>query len=223
MQIDFDETARLISDLLQKTTLNNISKGISIGGVFNADQFRLQPGMNGVLLWFCYNPGPSDLPGFFMSVEQIPQYQGIVPVPGPNVIRPVNVFTYTENDIDPQTVKSYLLRQPSIRSNTGLPIPAGEVSNLATNFKSLMTIASDVYSDPYCVYPFSFFGETPSHEIQQFLDQGAVSVKYFFGYDESERPNRIRVILIAVDSNGNNILGSSAIMLQKSFPPPPYQ
>lgn len=223
MQIDFDETARLISDLLQKTTLNNISKGISIGGVFNADQFRLQPGMNGVLLWFCYNPGPSDLPGFFMSVEQIPQYQGIVPVPGPNVIRPVNVFTYTENDIDPLTVKSYLLRQPSIRSNTGLPIPAGEVSNLTTNFKSLMTIASDVYSDPYCVYPFSFFGETPSHEIQQFLDQGAVSVKYFFGYDESERPNRIRVILIAVDSNGNNILGSSAIMLQKSFPPPPYQ
>ncbi len=70
-----------------------------------------------------------------------------------------------------------------------------------------------------------FFNETSDNSLANFrrgAGKGITHFRYFFGFSSGNYGNHcIRVILIGVDSMGNNLIGPMECVLQKSWPPSP--
>lgn len=65
-----------------------------------------------------------------------------------------------------------------------------------------------------------FLNDNNDFAIDEFLNnEGIRSVRFFYGYDPRLDHDNIRLILIGVDENSNNIVGANAVILEKSWPP----
>jgi len=225
-RFSFDSTALLISNFLMKTELNKIASSYALGGTFPASQLKLQPNSKGILFWFCFKPGKN--PEFFLASEQLEKYDmtNLPRMPLANTLLiPEFTFKKTDEVQDVLSVKDFLKDQ--VTPGTGArSIDNASVSMYINSFDSLMTAIADEKGEKYNQYSFSFFARNKAKEVERFLEQAGDDgfVKYYFGYDENDKPNRIRVILISGDSFGKNKITTrqkdEVLILQKSWPPP---
>lgn len=220
-QIPFDSAALLISDLFNIPALSNLATTYALGGTFPVNQFNVGKDSSGVILWSCFKPGPK--PGLFLALEHLKEYDIKNPPTTPlSKILAQPEFTFKDNNPqhDAPAVEQYLETQ-IISKNGSTPIDNAIVVKHIHSFDSLLGTLPEKYN----AYPFSYFQRNDDGVFEKFLDQARPNgfVRYYFGYDEKEIPNKIRVILVAVDAAGKNIVkteAGSAVILQRSIPPP---
>lgn len=233
-KIPFDSAALLVSDALNNASLNKVLTSYSFGGTFPVKLFRVSPDSSGIILWSCYKGGKK--PEFYLALEQLKSYDTTNLPKAPtskNLMRPQFLFKNTmARPYTTPAVKKFIENQVIPRNGATSIDNASVVKNI-NSFDSLMAAMPDGSGKKYNEHPFSYFRESTDGTFSKFLDQAGANgfVRYYFAFDEKEKPNRIRVILVAVDAAGKNITRTAAtattsagdaLILQKSIPPPPY-
>lgn len=224
-QISFDSAAILISDLYTIPALGNLATTYALGGTFSVNSFNVGKDSSGVMLWSCFKPGPA--PELFLALERLKQYDNRNPPTTP-VSKTLSRPDFTFRDNNPQhnapAIRQYIETQV-ISKNGSTAIDEATVVRHIHSFDSLQATLPEKYN----AYPFSYFQRNDDGVFEKFLDQARPNgfVRYYFGYEEKEIPNKIRVILVAVDSTGKNIVSieskGDAVIMQKGAPPPPWQ
>lgn len=187
---------------------------------------------NGHMGWFCWNDfGVGPYPKFFLSFEQNDAYQKGDETYTPDMRKlryPSESFTipYGTRDVR-QWLETHTI-DPNALPNQYKDeiIKRQDVMQFARNFKVFGPYDGD---GTFNKYPFSFFENETTNDVADFLRTPNLKyIRYYFGLDNSEylkKSNRIRVILIAVNDKGQNIVTndktSPIVMLQHSWPPPP--
>ncbi len=229
----FDSAALLISDMLAIPALNKMASSFAAGGTFPADLFRVSPDSSGIILWHGFDPATNEV---FLSLEQLKSYD-VYNLPkrptGKKLIRSSSTFkSAAVKQFDRTSVETYL-RNEVITDNTTEEIDNVTLQKHITSFDSLLSTMPDSNGEKYNQYLFSFFHDNRDGTFEKFLNQAGKSgyVRYYFGYDEKDKPNRIRVILVAVDAQGRNVTSinrsgrtqEDGLTLQRAFPPPPIE
>lgn len=222
-QISFDSAALLISDLYTIPALGNLATTYALGGTFSVNSFNVGKDSSGVMMWSCFKPGPA--PELFLALERLKQYDSdSLPTAPVSKILSRPDFTFRDNNPqhDAPAIRQYLETQV-ISKNGSTPIDEATVVRHIHSFDSLQATLPKKYN----AHPFSYFQRNDDGVFEKFLDQARPNgfVRYYFGYEEKEIPNKIRVILVAVDAAGKNIINTksgSAVILEKAAPPPPY-
>jgi hypothetical protein len=233
-KIPFDSAALLVADALNNTALNKLLTSYSFGGTFPVKLFRVSPDSSGIILWSCFKGGKK--PEFYLAIEQLKSYDTTNLPKAPTsktLMRPQFLFKNAmSKPYTTPAVKRFIENQ-IIPKNGATSIDNASVVKNISSFDSLMAAMPDGSGKKYNEHPFSYFRESTDGTFSKFLDQAGANgfVRYYFAFDEKEKPNRIRVILVAVDAAGKNITktaataatsGGDALILQKSIPPPPY-
>lgn len=224
-KISLDSASLLVSNILNIPALNKVVSSYALGGTFPVKSFRVLPENSGIILWSCVTEGKN--PELFLALEQLKSYDTARLPKSPasqSLMRPQ--FLFKNAMTAPYTAASArkFIEGHTITKNGELPITNGEVVNGMDGFNLLMGTMPERYNK----YPFSYFRESEDGTFKQFLDQAGENgfVRYYFGFNETEKVNLIRVILVAVDAAGKNITsinGGEALILQRSWPPPPNQ
>ncbi len=224
-RIDFEKAVKLILGFLTQKELFKIATQEAIGGTIEPDTIRpprISP-IQGSMSWLCRTSTD-----FYLAFEDGEFDFGNVPLePKQEVLKRSS-----------QTFK-YPYAQPSeddvIKMLTVDPFPIGADVEIKKSLvlQQINKVPSDYFKFPYNNYPCSFFENRVNNEIVDFIDNnpGLVAVRYFFGYDNSDKKyfdsNRIRVVLFGVDRVGRNIVPSISLpsekvwILEQSWPPPP--
>jgi hypothetical protein len=228
-QISLEHAAWLIYAFLRQPDLNKIATNEAIGGTIDKTIFTPpQLSYKGGMAWYCrnYKNDPA-FPSFFIAIEDGEYDIGNVPVTpkSSKLVYSNATFAYTRK-VDEANVMDML------RTDKRALVPDGQINSIdVTRF--LYGLPNDPVGRPYNFYPCSFFENRVNYEVSQFVSANPdiVAVRYYFGYDDSDKSyftsNRIRIILIGVNANGENILPmiaqsqASTEMLQNSWPPPP--
>jgi len=229
----FDSAALLVSDMLAIPALNKMAGSFAAGGTFPVELFRVSPDSSGIIFWYGFDPDKKEV---FLALEQLKNYDVYHLPTGPTgatLIRSASTFTSAvTTPFDRASVKSHLQNE-TITNNEIEEIDNVTLRRHMNSFDSLLSTMPDNKGEKYNEYLFSFFHDSKDGTFEQFLSQAGKNgyVRYYFGYDEHDTPNRIRVILVAVDEQGKNITGTNAggrtnsgddgLTLQRSYPPPP--
>lgn len=231
----FDSAAVLVSDMLAIPALNKMAGTFAAGGTFPAELFRVSPDSSGIILWHGFDPATNEI---FLSLEQLKSYD-VYNLPkrptGKKLIRSSSTFkSAATKQFDRTSVETYL-RNEVITDNRVEEIDNATLQKHMNSFDSLLSTMPDSNGEKYNQYLFNFFHDNRDGTFEKFLDQAGKNgyVRYYFGYDEKDKPNRIRVILVAVDAQGRNVTSintngrtnddGDGLTLQKSWPPPPNQ
>ncbi len=230
----------LVEAFVNQQELKSVATSKAMGGTINkislfgrpkiASIFKLKMAMliqppelyNGNMAWFCWNEFElNSLPSFFLAFEQNDSYE-TNPVPRypdmRELMMPMSSFSYNEENV------GYLLSNHQLDPSqyNDVVVPRRDVMQYVQNFNDR---GPDDANGKFNKYPFAFFENEKSGDVQQFLNQPDIQfVRYYFGYDAKFiTSNRIRIILVPVDSNGQNIFNdkASTVILQHSWPPPP--
>jgi hypothetical protein len=223
-QISFENAALLISDLFNIPEVGNLATTYALGGTFAVNDFTIGNDSSGVILWSCFKPGSK--PELFLAVERLKEYDttNLSKAPLSKILsRPAFTFKDNNTQHSPQAIGQYLETQV-ISNNGSTSIDNATVIKHIHSFDSLL----ETLPEKYNVYPFSYFQRNDDGVFEKFLDQARPNgfVRYYFGYDGTMAPNRIRVVLVAVDSSGKNIIkvgGEEAVLMEYSWPPPPWK
>ena len=137
-------------------------------------------------------------------------------------------FIYQPNNTSFDDVKYFLKEQPiPIETNFPSDMPRNEVTNYVNDFLSTYTNdAGDHYNKSFCT-------AFTKHDIDTILGQKDPGIpgfkirgiRYLLGYDSKghSNDNRIRIILIGYDQNGNNYIENRfqkpAVMIERAWPP----
>lgn len=239
------EAAKLISNFLtDETFLRNVGRGRALGGILPIADFSISPDtISGVNMWFSHNGNNPTLPIFFLGVESTPNLDMTQTTPGGDLRIPgiASTFTYTESKTDDITVEEYLKNKAPGLVGPSINLPRTNAPRYLREFNALHSANRPAMGGKFCDRPFSFFQNNTisvlntriPNGLNAFLTQKDADgnnvqyVRYYFGYEKDNltRPhNKIRIILFAVDSNGNNLISSTRtapIILQRSVPPNP--
>jgi hypothetical protein len=224
-RIDFEKAVRLVLGFLTQKELFDIATKAAIGGTIEPGTINPPPTKadRGCMSWICRTEND-----FFLAIEDGEYNRQNVPLEPKSTTlkRSSQTFRYpyaqpSEDDVIKMlTVDKWPL-------STDLDITKSEVLQLINR------TPSDYNKFPYNNYPCSFFENRLNRELTNFIEKnpGLVAVRYFFGYDNSDKKyfdsNRIRVVLFGVDRIGRNIVPSitmpsdSVWILEQSWPPPP--
>jgi len=197
-----------------------------LGGTFNVKEFKNQAQkkeFSGLMFWFCLDSNgklylgwepkfnfeyPNNKPDESASLEPI---QNNLIIPSQLFGRDLNdnvdheIFVRTHN-CNPPLLDDHLKKEDAILYKRNF-----------LNHKIYKT---------HQKYAHAYFEDKEEKFVQNFLNiTGIEHVRYYFGYDNTEKPNYIRVFLAPVDAIGANIqikdFRSKGELLQKSVPPPP--
>lgn len=224
-RVDFNEVNRMVLGFLTQKPLFDLATTESIGGTLALGTF-MDPIKN--KSWFCRGGQPLGLPAFFLAFEWGDYNPAHVPAtPQQSVlVRSTSTFTY-HGEPNAAAVQQWLSTQ-TIALTEDADIDRKTVEGL------LNKLPRDPAGKPYNKYACSYFESNLDTDLHSFINQNDIQgVRYYFGYDDTNphyiTTNRIRVILVAVDRQGANIVPSSTRpaesvwMLQRSWPPPPVQ
>lgn len=234
-----EQAIQLVKGFTTDASLSKVAKSTSMGGTINLLSIYGRPKIsalakinevsfltppklfNGVMAWTCWNdfdiPG---LPSFFLAFEVNDSYLDSARVPFPDMrelMRPSHVFNHGGEAIDimmaghqtdPKLIVDYVITRQ-------------EVMQYCQNYESRGPSDS---SGAFNKYPYGFFENESSNDVSDFLAQPDITfIRYYFGFDPAlTTSNRIRLILVPVDKYGKNIFNDKAVLLQHSWPPPPY-
>jgi hypothetical protein len=188
---------------------------------------------NGHMGWFCWNDfGTGAYPKFFLSFEQNDSYRQGTEAEFPDMRKlkcPLETFAFPAGTKDVKQWFSTHTIDPNLFPNQYKDeiIKRQDVMQFARNFKGFGPGDKD---GSFNKFSFSFFENESTDDVAAFLKTPELKyIRYYFGLDNSNQlktSNRIRVILVAVDKDGKNIVTNDRldriVMLQHSWPPPPW-
>jgi hypothetical protein len=226
-KVTLDEAAVYISDFVRMPAIANLA-GYTLGGTYPVRHLKIAPDSVGIIFWFCFKPKAKEI---FPAVEQLKNLDtsNLPKQPsGKWLIRPDAPFKNIMGSSNSAAAVKSFLNNHSVTLNTASKIESKSVMQYVQSFDSLLATMPDNNKEKYNKYPLSIFMENSKKEFDHFLSRAGKNgyIRYYLGYDENEKPNRIRVILIAADSLGRNITtlkNANDAVLQKSVPPPPVQ
>ncbi|MBX2914402.1 MAG: hypothetical protein KF856_03910 [Cyclobacteriaceae bacterium] len=222
-RISLDEAAQYISNFLVHDQFGKIAVSQAIGGSFDVKVFETPADRQGVLFWYCVSDA-SSYPAFFLGMEHVAKYDTTnVPKVPVDELRVPETFLYTGGGTSLDEVKEFLITQTKPVQPTGGTLKVDEAKLFIQNFKDLVDSVGNCDLDN-CKYPQGFFDSKSNDDMTAFLSHKPITVRYYFGYDTSYKPNAIRIILIGANEAGENIILATrdeGTILQKSFPPPP--
>lgn len=229
-KISLDEAVFLIYSFLKEDNLYKIAIQEAIGGTVYKSAIKNDAGLIyvGTMGWYCRNlDGLKKYPKLFMAFEDSTYDVGNVPLEpsSGSLFYPAKTFKYCKKVNESDVLE--MLKTDCFKLENDLTIPKSDL------LKLINKLPSDSSTDLYNKYQCSFFenGGITNDDMEKFLETpNLVAVRYYFGYDPSyshSRSNRIRIILIGVDSSGKNIIPEGDIttitsqIVQNSWPPPP--
>lgn len=223
-----DSSVKLIFNLVQGADLSQLGENFGWGGSFPASAFRVSPENQGVMLWYCFRPGAN--PELFLALEQLKEYDPHnlprLPV-SPVLTAPSAILRASAGMLGSEEAIRGQLNAAGGDNSTLVQISAAEVGRLITSADSLFDNHRDTYGERYNNYMFGFFSALHEAAFTDFVESAGENgyIRYYFGYDERDKPNRIRIILMAVTANGVN-KATARVMddptsMQRSWPPPP--
>lgn len=226
-----EDAVKLISSFLNNDTLGQFAIKYGLGGEFPISLLEVGKDKVGIALWYCFDPASQEI---FLALEQFDEY----PLSGRNLYtlpittslgRAENVFKYppgTNNDF--KSTLDFVKENHRTTQPSGKKIGRGDVETFMTNFNEIQTKDG---SKLYAKYGFAFVTENEKYELEKFREKATSAgfVRYYFGY-EVERgknhrlKNKIRLILIACDEDGKpfSLTSPDALILQSTWPPPPW-
>lgn len=228
--ITFTEAENLISNFVNHATLGPIAQKNSLGGTIDKNSFQTQvsnPGFEtGKMAWYCWNEdGSAPYHSFFLSFEQFNNFTSS-PYPGEpehaSLQAPKKIFKYSAG----QSINDLLKNHQEVLANPiNQGISKGDVQLHIKDFN--LDFPKDSSGNAFNQEPFGFInsddpggGEKSDWEL--FLSQpGLVAIRYYFGLDESLSVNKIRIICIGVDTNGENMIPvdvNNALIIDKTRP-----
>lgn len=221
--ISIDDASLLISDYLRNSRID--ISNYSLGGVLPVADFTPDATNEGLLMWYCFNATTKQL---FMAVEPYQHYDtaNLPRTPIQPVLRmPETTFLYTGASPSEKDVKEFILNQKI--TGTSSDIDNAMVTRYVNSFDSLMNTYTDEVGKVYQAYPFNYFIWGADYKTFASWAGKDGFIRYYLGYGEQYKPNRIRIVLIATDKDGNTITGGMELNdgggqgLQTGWPPPP--
>ncbi|MBL0103734.1 MAG: hypothetical protein IPP51_08245 [Bacteroidetes bacterium] len=220
------QAALLVKNLLNEPILANVTNLNSLGATMELESLHKNLALyKGTLAWFCHIQG--NVPAYFIAMEERtdvdPNNYPTEPI-SEGLSCPDSFFNYN-GGIDLSSVQKFLEDHTTdINSVSDYAVSKADVIEYSGSF--MLNFPRDENDEPYNHYPFGFFEDGTDHDIENaFLGiPGIAYFRYYFGFDSRDRPNRLRLILVAVDKDGKNITrisptGDYAPMIQKSWPP----
>lgn len=232
-EINFDEAVKLVHNFLYQSGLADIARDKAIGGIMHkASLQKKNPFIvfQGQMAWFCMpNDTNSTYPKFFLAFEDGEYDCANVPSSpkSAKLILSREILTFSQPQPSISDVENFLKSKFKIPTN-----PDGSISRQDCE-KILSHVGADLSNNHYNKYFCGFFENRGlvSDEYSNFIDSpDLIYVAYFFGFDDStddyKNTNRIRIILMALDGNGQLLpakkgLTNAPRILQASWPPPP--
>ncbi len=149
----------------------------------------------------------------YLGVETKPCYDTIsnceqsMKTPGDSLVTPHTYFShFPENDLMTDSAFKIFLHDPENYSSLGnLKNGIYPSEGLSIEMENFQNYFSKYYPDPIMVY-----GKGSTLDVLAELP-GAAGIKYFFGYDNEQQENKIRVIFCAVDNNGRIIVPKKTV------------
>lgn len=205
-----------------------------LGGTVSADAFRRMvdiSNFSGVMSWFCWDNLNPLSPKLFLAFEGLSDFEmtedpavvaALRPKTG-DLIVPGNRFGHSMPS-DVSDIKTVLMDHQIFPLADDETLTDVEAWDRTVNYLDLPLILS------YQKYGMSYFENktgTKNYITNLVAASNVHYIRYYFGFSHDGFPNRIRVLLVAVDDQGRNIsedsTGHETTLLQKSWPPPPNQ
>ncbi|HKL02083.1 MAG TPA: hypothetical protein VJ911_00355 [Cryomorphaceae bacterium] len=228
-KIPFAEAEMLIANFVNHPVLGDVARNKALGGTIAKDSFQPQENpstglWSGKMGWYCWDTRlPHAYHPFFLAFEQFNHYDSTaVPgQPGHDYLQVANdQFTYVTG----QNIGQLLLNQQQAFSNPiNQKVTKAEVIPFVHNFANNFPPYGS--NSPFNTQPFGFFNNSPigggQCDWEAFIGQtGLQAIRYYFGYDSSEAVNKIRIILVGVDTYGKNMLTNTTndLILERCDP-----
>lgn len=235
--IGYPKGASYLDELGKKQNTFKVKN--SVTGIFEVssfNQWRKHTHFSGVMFWFCYgkiNGKGSDR--LYLAAE--PKYEFIYPKADPVIARGLSPLQ--ENLLLPMEVKGKNLNGSNgnsiLNEKDGKPNGQSQFENKDEILRKVYKFLSEEEFWNVNKYGHAYFEAKDNHLdfFEDFLGQNNDSpayIRYYIGLDENEAPSKLRIFLVPVDNNGNNIhtlknsgtsQSSGPYLLQYSWPPPP--
>jgi hypothetical protein len=227
-QYPLTSSVRLMTNLVGAANLSDLTAGFGWGGSFPVNAFRVSASNQGVLLWYCFKGGRN--PQMFLALEQLKDYDphNMPKEPASSeLLVPSVVFKNNLSGARSESAVREFLRNQTGDQASWITLAASEVKGYIKSADSLFQTVRDGQGERYNNYMFGFFSVRHEAAFNEFLDTAGENgyIRYYFGYDENDRPNRIRIILMAADARGVNAslsrTSDDGSTMQRSWPPPP--
>lgn len=232
-EIKFDEAVRLIHNFLQEPELLKIAQRVAVGGVMHKESLNQKnTGLvfQGQMAWFCMPQDPnSTYPKFFLAFEDGDYEIANVPEKPKNdeLVFTRHIIKYGQSGTNKSDVETFIKSGFTTPTNRDETVSAVDCKNM---FSHVGTDTSGSYFNKYYCGFFENRGRCGTEYTDFISNENAKFIAYLFGYDDSteeyKETNRIRIILMALDGNGQLVQEASGLtsaprILQASWPPPP--
>ncbi|MCW5910122.1 MAG: hypothetical protein KIT62_03560 [Cyclobacteriaceae bacterium] len=221
--ISIDTASQIISDYLTNPRIDLSQR--ALGGVFPVSDFTPDAKNEGLLMWYCFDAAAKQLfmaiePYLHYDAEKLPRY------PIQLILRrPVNTYLYNGASPTEKDVKDFLLNQKLI--GTSADIDNATATRYVKSFDSLMNTMVDASGQRYQEYPFNYF--IWGADYKTFISWAGADgyIRYDLAFNDKDKPNRVRIVLIATDKDGNTVTGAQGFKepggqgIQNGWPPPP--
>ncbi len=235
-----------IGDLLKKKTLKDWSKEYALGGTIHKDDFfpsNLEDTNKGVMMWYTFEKiRGKDRIVMAFELSDIANIQQTTPHTQ-NLKYPENVFSFdpgnTFNIVKHANAKAYKVKEPM--DQTIVYRRMGQFDRLIND----PTNYDDEDNTKFNESNGAFFQNNPQPHsantrglLSRLVNQkGADSIRYYFAYRKhKDYKNRIRIILVATNKKGENMVPeqtshdtnnksdsetttTQGLIVQKSIPP----
>lgn len=126
-------------------------------------------------------------------------------------------FLFPDSTATLEGISGFLSNMPKPEGPMNSFIPGKDLDTACQIFSNYFVSSGSPTNESHCGF---FLGK----EINEILSQSnCVGLRFFFGYEPDRKANKIRIIFIGVDNNGDNILlndeGKEAIFFESEWPP----
>jgi len=222
-KISLKEAGIYLSNLLRESSLSTIPRNVAIGGTYAVPTLPSTSG-EGLMFWYNFvgvSPGVHD---FFLTCQEYPNPGNRVthrlPIGNDELLKPSETFTYNKISASPAECENYIENHNTGNTPTSRLIPKATVQSNVISF--LRHFPKDPNGFPYNDRAHSFVSaEAGSGDFNELISQPSVGgVRYYFGLDSDVNAiNRLRIIFVAVDHGGANIINkTNPVILQRLVP-----
>ncbi len=221
-QITLAEAVNYLYNFNQDSNLYSIAQNTAFGGTFDMPTLPTAAD-KGLMFWFNWinNGGSTE---FYLAYQEYDDPgKGVrmkLPVGNTDLLIPDEIFQYSSSGNSIQDIENFILNH-----DTNVPPRSSITSRSAIETQSqdfLDHFPSGSVND-FNLRSHNFYqARASSGDLLTLLSQtGAAGLRYYFGLEpQLGFINQLRLILVAVDSTGGNILSNSgaSILLQKGTP-----
>ena len=238
-RIQYSNGAKYLDELGKNQNSDKVKNFVT--GIFETSYFNLwrqNAHFSGVMFWFCYGKingkGPDRL---YLAAE--PKYEFIYPKEDHVIARGLSPLQ--ESLLVPIEVKGKSLNGSNgnsiLNEEDGRPNGQSVFENKNDILRKVYRFLSEKEFWDLNKYGHGYF-EAKENSLDFFdnfigkQNDSTAYLKYYIGLDENEAPSKLRIFIVPVDENGNNIQTlknnrstehSAPYLLQYAWPTPPKQ